>query len=267
MSRIVQLTDTHICAPGTLAYGKVDTNGLFEQAVHAIQRLPFSVDAIVMTGDLVDHGRMEEYVRLRELLTPLAGIPLYLLPGNHDDRQVLRQAFPDQPAWMEIGFCQYSIPIGSTQLIALDSIVPRKDAGVLCRERLAWLEATLQQTPDRPTILALHHPPFRTLIDGMDAIGLLDGADELQAIVDRHPQVQCLIAGHVHRSIHAQFGKARAVVAPSTAHQVALDLRPQAPMAWTLEPPGFMVHALTQEGRIVTHQASSQPFAGPFPFG
>ena len=267
MSLIVQFSDTHISRPGQLAYDRVDTATFLRQAVTAVLRLPHAPDAVVITGDLADHGRAEEYALLQELLTPLREVPVYLLPGNHDDRATLRQAFPAQPAWMASGHAQYSVAVGAMQLVVLDTVVPRRDEGALCSERLAWLDQALQQCRDRPTLIAMHHPPFRTMIDGMDEIGLLQGISELEAIICRHPQVQGLIAGHMHRHIQTRFGHARAMVAPSTAHQVALDLTPGAPLAWTLEPPGYLLHALSPEGRIITHQATTLSFVGPFPFG
>lgn len=266
MPLIVQLSDTHISRPGQLAYDRVDTSTFLRQAVTAVQRLPQRPDAVVITGDLVDHGQAEEYALLQELLAPIRDIPLFLLPGNHDDRDTLRHAFPAQPAWMASGYAQYSVPLGPMQLVVLDTVVPRRDQGALCPERLAWLDETLHQCRERPTLIAMHHPPFRTLIDGMDEIGLLEGAEALEAIVQRHPQVQGLISGHVHRHVQTLFGGTRAVIAPSTAHQVALDLGPGAPLAWTLEPPGILLHAFTPQGRLVTHQITTLSFAGPFPF-
>lgn len=266
MTLIVQLSDTHISRPGELAYGRIDTSTFLRQAVTVIQRLPQCPDAVVITGDLVDRGQAEEYRQLKDLLTPLDPVPVYLLPGNHDDRATLRDAFPEQPAWMSGGFAQYSVPIGTMQLIALDTVVPRRDQGHLCSERLAWLDNALGQCSERPTLIALHHPPFRTLIDGMDEIGLIEGAAELEAIVQRHPHVHGLISGHMHRHIQTGFAHTRAIVAPSTAHQVALDLAPDAPLAWTLEPPGLLLHAFSPEGRLVTHEMTTLAFAGPFPF-
>ena len=91
---LVQLSDTHIREPGRPAYGRVDTSALLAQAVAAVVALPQPASAVVVTGDLTDFGRAAEYAQLRWLLAPLA-CPLYLLPGNHDDRDGLRSAFPE----------------------------------------------------------------------------------------------------------------------------------------------------------------------------
>ncbi len=263
---LLQLSDLHIREPGRLAYGRIDTAPYLREAVASIGRLPQRPDAVVITGDLTDFGRAAEYDHLRELLAPLAPLPIYLLPGNHDERQQLRASFPEH-AWLGTeGFVQYSVPVGAMQLIALDTVVPGASEGSLCAERLDWLAAQLDAHRDRPVVIAMHHPPFRTLIGHMDEIGLLQGAEALEALVARHPNVERVICGHLHRSIQVRFGGSVALTVPSPAHQVCLDLAPDAPSAWTLEPPGYAVHALPAGGRLVSHLAASGRHEGPHPF-
>lgn len=266
MTLIAQITDSHIREAGRLAYDRLDTAPYLRQAVASLLRLPQQPDAVILTGDLVDFGLDAEYAYLLELLKPLP-MPVYVLPGNHDDRAALQRCMPNQPDWMQEGFCQYSVPIGDLQLIALDTQVPGADEGALCAHRLHWLERSLAQLPShRPVVIAMHHPPFQTMIGFMDDIGLRQGAAELEAIVRRHPQIQRIICGHLHRNIQTLFGGALALTGPSPAHQISLSLAPDGPPAWTLEPPGFLVHALSLEGRVVTHLVNSRDFPGPYPF-
>lgn len=42
-------------------------------------------DAVVVSGDIVNCGRPEEYQVARQILGSL-NYPLYLIPGNHDDK-------------------------------------------------------------------------------------------------------------------------------------------------------------------------------------
>lgn len=264
---LLQLSDLHIREPGRLAYGRIDTAPYLRQAVDSIARLPQRPDALVITGDLTDFGRAAEYDHLRALLAPLAPLPIYLMPGNHDDRDQLRASFPDHAHYLgHGGFVQYSVPVGGLQLVALDTVVPHASEGGLCAERLDWLAAELERQRHRPVVIAMHHPPFRTLIGHMDEIGLLEGADALEAIVARHPNVERVVCGHLHRSIQVRFGGSIAATVPSPAHQVCLDLAPDAASAWTLEPPGFALHALPAGGRLVSHLAASGRYDGPYPF-
>ena len=78
---------------------------------------------------------------------------------------------------------QYAVDVGAIRVLTLDTIVPMKSEGALDAERLSWLDAQLAACTDRPVVIAMHHPPFETLIGHMDEIGLMAGAPELEAIV------------------------------------------------------------------------------------
>ncbi|MEO5796849.1 MAG: phosphodiesterase [Rhodoferax sp.] len=262
---LLQLSDLHIREPGRLAYGRLDTAPFLQQAVDTILRLPQQPDAVVITGDLTDFGRAAEYAHLHGLLARLS-MPVYLMPGNHDDRTQLRASFPRHAYLGDSGYMQFSVAVGDLQLVALDTVVPGSSHGSLCAERLQWLADTLDQHRNRPVVIAMHHPPFATLIGHMDQIGLLQGAAELEALVAQHPNVERIICGHLHRSIQVRFGGSIAMTVPSPAHQVCLDLAPDAASAWTLEPPGFALHALSDSGQLVSHLVTSGRFAGPYPF-
>ena len=262
---LLQLSDLHIREPGRLAYGRIHTAPYLSRAVESIARLRQRPDAVVITGDLTDFGRATEYDHLRALLSPLH-MPVYLLPGNHDDRAQLRASFDDHGYLGATGFVQYCVAIGSLQLIALDTVVPGASEGALCTERLAWLATELEKTKHQPVVIAMHHPPFKTLIGHMDAIGLLHGAPELEALVAKYPNVERVICGHLHRSIQVRFGGSIAATIPAPGHQVTLDLAPDAASTWMLEPPGFAIHALPAGGRLISHLVASGQFDGPYPF-
>ncbi|VTU27978.1 3',5'-cyclic adenosine monophosphate phosphodiesterase CpdA [Variovorax sp. SRS16] len=262
---LAQLTDLHIREPGRLAYGRIDTAPYLQRAVQSVLRLKQRPDAVVITGDLTDFGAAAEYAHLQELLAPLS-MPVYLMPGNHDDRDALRAGFPAHAYLGQDGFIQYAVRVGDLRLIAIDTCVAGHSHGALCAQRLAWLAEQLALYRDEPVVVAMHHPPFETLIGHMDQIGLLEGAEALEALIAQHPNVERVICGHLHRAIDVRFGGSIASTAPGPAHQVCLDLAPDAPAAWMLEPPGFRIHAWRAGGRLVTHLASSGSFEGPYPF-
>lgn len=264
---LVQLSDTHIRLPGQLAYRRVDTAAFLAQAVASVLALPQAPVAVVVTGDLTDFGRAAEYAHLRSLLAPLR-CPVYLLPGNHDDRAELRRAFPEHDWMRQTGdaFLQYAVDLGGLRLVAIDTSVTRAPHGELGEAHLAWLDDALAADRNTPTIVAMHHPPFATFIGHMDEIGLQQGGRELAAVIARHPQVERIVCGHLHRSIQARFAGTIAMTAPSTAHAVALDLASDGPSAFEMEPPGFLVHAWSETGQVTSHLGFSGTFEGPHPF-
>jgi len=261
---IAQITDTHIKMPGKLAYQRVDTAAMLQRCVAAVRRLDPQPDLVVLTGDLVDLGRPDEYVWLRNLLGPLQQ-RLIVVPGNHDEREAMRAAFAGDGYLPARGFLQFAIddhyPL---RIVGLDTVIPCQGGGELCAARLEWLETTLARDSGRPTLLLMHHPPFLTGIAHMDAIGLA-GREAFTEIVARHPQIELILCGHLHRNIQTTVGGRRALTCPSPAHQVALDLRSDAPSGFAMEPPGYMLH-WWNEGRIVSHSAVIGDYEGPFPF-
>ena len=269
---LAQLTDLHIREPGRLAYGRLDTAPYLRAAVQAVTQLRQVPQALVLTGDLTDFGRAAEYEHLASLLAPLQNppqMPLYLLPGNHDDRDQMRRSFAHHTYLGQGDFLQYTVSLGEPgglRLVTLDTVDTGASAGRLCQRRLQWLDSTLRKHRGEPIVIAMHHPPFQTLIGHMDRIGLLQGAHELAEIVAAHPNVERVICGHLHRTIYTRFAGTVASTAPGPAHQVCLDLANNADSAWTLEPPGFHLHAWTGPGQLVTHVAAIGTFDGPHPF-
>ena len=261
---IAQISDMHIKAPGRLLYKRIDTAGYLERAVAHIQKLEPRPDIVLATGDLVDGGTPEEYDFLRQLLTPL-GMPIYLIPGNHDQRDPLRAAFPDHAYLPRDGFLQYAIEGHAVRLLALDTLVPGKPSGALCAERLGWLEARLGERAE-PTILFMHHPPFECGIDAFDRARLNVGAERFADIVKRHPHVERVVCGHVHRPIQMRWAGTMASIAPSTAHQATLDLRSGAKLSMIMEPPGLALHQWRPGSGLVTHVSYIGDYEGPKPF-
>lgn len=269
----VQLSDTHVTRPGTLAYNKIDTASALQAAVARVLSLSQRPAFVVMTGDLVDHGQVEEYQHFRHLISPLLNesIPVYLLPGNHDDRAAMRAVFDDH-AYLNMmergaGFVQYVIEEHAPlRVIALDSQKLGHAEGELCDARLDWLEAQLSAAPAAPTVILMHHPPFESLIQFIDMMGLQTGAARLESIVRAHPQVERLLCGHIHRNIEARFGGTIASVCTSPAHQLHLGIGPDAVPAYTLEPPSLRLHAMSDQGYLVSHSLAISGWDRGHPF-
>jgi 3',5'-cyclic-AMP phosphodiesterase len=261
---VAQITDTHILAPGVLFKGMVDTAAALERAVSALNRLDPLPEIVVLTGDLAESGQPEEYAHLRSLLAPLR-MPVFTIPGNHDAREPMRIAFAGDGYLPRQGFLNYVVDDYPLRIIGLDTLIPGEGGGELCSDRLRWLEDMLARAPDRPSLIIMHHPPFVTGIARMDQAGL-SGIAPFAAVVQRYSQIERILCGHLHRAIESRFAGTVAGTAPSTAHQVALDLRPKARLSFTLEPPGYQLHFWREGVGLVTHTANFGEWAGPYPY-
>jgi 3',5'-cyclic AMP phosphodiesterase CpdA len=245
---LVQLSDLHL-RPG-------EDDGPAERLERAVKRvaaLQPRPHAVLLSGDLADTPSSAAYAQAHELLAPL-GLPLYAIPGNHDDRDLLRAQFGPEPAPAGAPVC-FAAGCGPLRLVGCDSTRAGDDAGALGGEQLGWLERTLDQAPETPTLLALHHPPVLTGVRVMDAIALA-GEDrvELEALLGAHPQVLAITCGHVHTTMTTAFAGRPLLICPSTNSTLRLDLRPRddLPFVASDDPVGFAVHTLV-DGRLVSH--------------
>ena len=247
--RIAQLSDLHLTADARPLYGVVDTEAAALNAFQRLDRLEPAPDLLLLSGDLANGGAASAYRRLRRFLAD-AGLPCAVMPGNHDRRETLRAEFPEQ-AWSGEPLACQRLDVGEATLLLLDSTVPGEEGGEIAEAQLAWLQAACP--PDRPVLLALHHPPFAIGITGMDALRCR-GEQRLLEWLGSRPQVEALLCGHVHRFVVTAFGGRPALTAPSTAHQIALQ---GGPLAYTLESGGFLLHDWQPGVRLLTHYVPS----------
>jgi 3',5'-cyclic-AMP phosphodiesterase len=265
---LVQITDLHCRPRGMAAMRVCETNMLAERALRAVAAFRPRPDALVITGDLAANGLDTEYQELAAMLRrTLPDLPVYVIPGNHDRREGMRAELGHLPGVTDHpDFVQFTVEDLPVRLVMLDTLVDRAPHGELCAARMAWLDATLAQAPRRPTLIALHHPPFACGLQHMDAINLRNSA-EFAALVGRHPQVRRIICGHFHRPVTIPIGQAIASIAPSVAHQVQLELFRDIEDQWNLEPAAFQVHAWMEQAQaIVSHTAYVERYPGPYPF-
>jgi 3',5'-cyclic-AMP phosphodiesterase len=243
--RLAQISDTHVRAD--------DGGEAARQLKRAMaQAKDYNADIILLTGDLVNDERADEYAVLAEaIVDPPA--PLYLMPGNHDDRARMRSAFPHHRYLPRDGFLSYVIEDFPVRIVAVDQVVPSQTYGLLTAAGADWLDETLAAAPHKPTLVALHHPPFLTHDLLFDRIGLRD-AGLFDSVIARHRQVERVICGHHHRAAFGQSAHAPVVVAPSSSWTYGLALDEGQEIApKTGEQPGWVLHAWSPQGGFASH--------------
>jgi 3',5'-cyclic AMP phosphodiesterase CpdA len=263
---ICQLTDLHVRPVGKPANRVSETNVFTERAFRAVARLRPRPDVVVITGDLTECGLDAEYANLNHLLRKFLPMPVFVIPGNHDRRGNLREGLKHLPGvTTDRHYVQYPVDDYPVRLIMLDTLVPGAGHGELRPEQLEFLDSSLTAAPDKPTIVAMHHPPFACGIAHMDRINLRNAA-AFAAIITRHRQVERIICGHHHRPIVARVGYTVASICPSVAHQVEMTLDPHDRGAFIFEPPAFQLHRWTDADGVVSHTVYVDDFPGPYPF-
>jgi 3',5'-cyclic AMP phosphodiesterase CpdA len=252
---IAQITDTHIRANGAFAFdGKADTSARLAAAVRFLATHTPRPDVVLATGDLADTGSAADYRKLAELLAPLE-MPVLPIPGNHDSRAPLQDAFPGIARRAATRYVQYAVDDYPVRLIAIDTLQEGRIGGYLCAERLAWIGHALAASP-RPTVLFMHHPPFDLGIAGNDDMRC-EGAAELERIVRAHGNVQAVLCGHLHRPVARRWGGTIAAVVPATAPTLELLLTGDGPSGWVDSPPMVGLHLWRDGDGLVSHVAAT----------
>lgn len=256
-----QITDLHIAAEAKDAVDFSNPQRL-RQAISYLNRIPFRPHFVLVTGDVADKQTFgEDYARARRHLDELK-MPYYLMVGNHDDRDAMRAAFPEH-AYLKTdnGFINYVIEQPSVDVIALDTLIPGRHPGELCDVRLEWLRATLAGRREKPVLIAMHHPPFLTMIESMDRLRCIKGVPELAEIFRQNPNIQGLICGHVHRNIDTMWEGRPALVGGSIAPAVELRLDGNENVSIWPEPPSVNLISFKPETGLLAHQLPYVPGA------
>ncbi|HEX4436740.1 MAG TPA: phosphodiesterase [Solirubrobacteraceae bacterium] len=257
---LLQLSDLHLRA------GEDGPDLRLTRAIAAASELRPRPRGVLLSGDIADEPAAEVYERAHRMLSEM-DIPVYAIPGNHDDRDLLAKSFAgrESATGEPVNFLAN---VGALRLVGCDTSVPGMVGGALPTDQLAWLAAALDEDPARSTLLALHHPPVACGIRAMDDIALDEhDAARLESLLESHPQVLAVTCGHVHRTVTTSFAGRPLLICPSTNSALRLDLRPDERQDAIFEeqPLGFAVHSLV-DGRLVSHvQPLSSDHGAHFP--
>ncbi|WP_175407872.1 phosphodiesterase [Streptomyces sp. TRM64462] len=223
-----------------------------ERTVAHLMGLRSGVDAVVVTGDVADHGTAEEYRLVREALAPLHDrYPVLLCPGNHDVRGEFRAAFHGERGDGPVDTVH---DIGGVRVLMCDSSIPGRPEGLLEPETLRRLDDALADAPRTPAFVALHHPPLALGIPFVDRIALR-APQELAAVLRRHPQVAAVLCGHAHTAAATSFAGVPLRCAPAVAPTALLpwERDPDGPWSSAEAPPAIMFHLHADGEPLTTH--------------
>ncbi|MEU9376191.1 metallophosphoesterase [Streptomyces sp. NPDC048255] len=223
-----------------------------------LESLPYDLDAVLVSGDIADHGTAAEYELARKLL--VSRHPLVICPGNHDERAAFRQVLLGEeaaPAGVASAAPVDQVLRGEGFVLAVcDSSVPGEDHGLLADSTLAWLEDVLAGTPrDTPVLVGFHHPPVPLHTPYVDEIRQF-GEERLAELAGRHPHLTAFLCGHAHTAAATTFAGRPLLVAPGVVSTLRLPWEPQEGPEHHVhldEPPAVAFHVLGEGGRLTTH--------------
>lgn len=246
--KLIWLTDPHLAKPGEPLYG-LDPEARLKACLDDIAANHADAELCVITGDLTHWGDEETYALLRDLLERLP-MPVQLLLGNHDARETFRRVFPETPVDAQ-GFVQSVRETLAGRLVFLDTHEPGTHAGSYCERRRAWLEARLEEAPEAPFFLFMHHPPFKTGMPALDAIALMQRRRFEALLAPHRARLRHLFFGHLHRPVSGHWQGVPFTSIRGTAHQCWLDFEAPDQTPGSHEPPAYAVVLLDEANAII----------------
>ena len=241
---IAQMTDIHIgFAPDERPeeYNRVRFRATLKRVIES----PNPLDMLIISGDITDNGDLDSFEKTAALLNECP-FPVWPMVGNHDTREALVEAFPQ--VQLNDGFLHYVLEQDGLRILLLDTLENGRHGGAFCERRQAWLEARLNEAPNTPTLIFMHHPPVVSGIEWMDPAPGETWVQRFGAAVEGRRQILAIHCGHLHRTLATSFRGIPLGVTPSVAPLVALDLRrtdpdrPDERDLITTEPPTYALH-------------------------
>ncbi len=249
MFRVTQFSDTHFSVPGHRSHGGFgyDTDA----ACDAIFSHAFTgehPELVVVTGDIADRGRPDEYQWAAEQLRRIP-VPTNVLPGNHDFHVPFEALLPRRLLTMS-----RTLRVENWLFLFADSNFGGRELGDDGRlhdkhdrieghpqfgpQEMSWLSETISATDADHAFIWVHHPPR--------ALGSFHSPvhdDEAAELVHRNPKLKGFGAGHTHTDAVADVGGRPIFTCP--AFTINLDW-----VECTLLPPGYRTYEFESDGSI-----------------
>lgn len=209
--KIAQLTDIHLMKTQELLLYDVNTFNAFKQVLNNINKNEY--DYIIASGDLSEDGTIESYQYLKETFDQF-DIPIYCIPGNHDNRERLIEVLSPSK---HVHFDK-KLHFLNWEILFLDTKHKNEIHGFINEEELKFLKNALMSSNADNIAIVMHHHPIPVNTPIIDRYSLMNNEIFLDCIT-AYPQVKLVIFGHVHHDYCLQYGQVTYESSPATCFQ------------------------------------------------
>lgn len=271
--RLAHVSDLHLQPPGSeTGVHHLTSHDIAEAIAEDLARISESLDLVVISGDLTEQADPESFSAV-ETLFSVIGLPIAVVPGNHDGPSGMHDYVRQSPILAGWDITNNLTEVGGVRFLGLDTCVENLTSGALERNAISFVENEIRRDSGSPLVVVMHHPPLALGLKIFDGFCEIEGGDELLRVLTSTSNEIKVLSGHVHRPYSARLGNVSCFVAGSmiAPYDSALPfgddpIRP-APLQ-----DFYFVHDIHPDGRhVVTPQrvrglASDSPkFAGVSP--
>jgi len=236
----LHLTDIHLLDDIHEDIRGFNTYESLNAVIQKIKDEQTDFEFIVVSGDISQTNNLKSYQLFKNTLQKLDK-PVYCIPGNHDNPQLLKTFFPKTPINNIT-----SIEHDNNLILFINTQVKNEQFGQISESNLYEISQLLDAKKQLSAIIVLHHPPVATKSEWMDNIGLKNGPDFL-ASVRQYPNLKLILFGHVHQQIDASFQHVQLCATPSTCYQ----FKPGTPtIEYDKLTAGYRLVKITNDGTI-----------------
>jgi 3',5'-cyclic AMP phosphodiesterase CpdA len=247
--KIIQLSDLHLIGNKNKSLYGIDPNFRLKKALKSIEKNHSDAKFIVITGDLTDNASIQSYKFLAEIIKNCT-IPIYVIVGNHDKRDVFAKYFGHL---VNEGFIQFTKKIENKVHIFLDTLVENKSYGELCSSRMAWLKDRLDESTEDLVYIYMHHHPIDSGLYEMDNMANFKSSKEFWDLLKKYQNVKHISFGHLHRIMHSSKQNISLHSTRSTAFQVAYQPDSKTEYLTNEEQPTYALIEIVEEGNTRIH--------------
>lgn len=222
--------------------------GALAKVVDDLTKIEKHLDFVAITGDLAADGDLDSYRGLQKLLSALS-IPVLVVPGNHDNRNALRQIFFSDKHTTRAGTLDYQETFENVQVLGVDTVIDGELSGRLSDDQLSWLKSKLLHECGDHTVVLMHHPPFPTGHAEFDEMAEVEGGGELGELMRRSTSKIIVLSGHVHRPYQAVWNGANCYISGAPSFQMGSSFCfGNSKLDVVQEPFSYLVHSIDHLG-------------------
>ncbi len=184
--RLVILSDTHITK------GEMFNPKIFQKGLEEISKIR-KIDYLIHLGDLTSDGTYLNYEYALDCLEPIMNENFYIIPGNHDARNVGYLLFEE--------FFQgrtFEVEDNDLLILGIDSSIPDQDSGRIGRKTIEKSREIFLNSSDKIRVLCFHHQLIPIPLTGRERSAIIDGGDAIKMIFDTN--IDLVMNGHRHIS-------------------------------------------------------------------
>lgn len=212
MTKIIQITDLHLCKSRELVTNGVNTYDSASAVISEIIENEKNIDCLVISGDISNDYSIESYNHLLDL-TKVFEIPICLMSGNHDSPSLLKKIADDRNI-----FYRNFMNFDSWGIFMFNTKKDDSPNGLLHDDELQLFDKVLSDKKFENIIIFLHHHPVLIGSASMDSM-IIENAALLINRIKNTDKVKAVSWGHIHNEFYLNMGSVELFSTPSTCYQ------------------------------------------------